>query len=52
MMDGGKKSIHHINPITAETIECGSDSLFDTDNLICVSDLGMSINKEDENETE
>ncbi len=52
IIDSVKKSIHHINPITAETIECGSDSLFDTDNLICVSDIGMPINKEDENETE
>ena len=35
---GGKILIHHINPITAEDIECGSDLLFDMDNLICVSE--------------
>ena len=35
---GGKILIHHINPITAEDIECSSDLLFDMDNLICVSE--------------
>lgn len=29
--------IHHINPITIEDIEYGSDKLFDPDNLICVT---------------
>lgn len=29
--------IHHINPITLEDIEFGSEALFDPDNLICVT---------------
>lgn len=29
--------VHHINPITIEDIEAGSDALFDPENLICVS---------------
>lgn len=29
--------IHHINPITLEDIELGSEALFDPDNLICVT---------------
>lgn len=29
--------IHHINPITPEDFEMGSDKLLDPDNLICVS---------------
>lgn len=35
---GGRVIIHHINPISPEDIENGSDSLFDLDNLICVSE--------------
>ena len=33
----GRIIIHHINPITVEDIERGSDCLFDPDNLICTS---------------
>ena len=29
--------IHHINPISQEDIELSKDSIFDLDNLICVS---------------
>lgn len=29
--------IHHINPITVEDIEYGSDSIFDLNNLICTT---------------
>lgn len=35
---GGRVIIHHINPISPEDIENGSDILFDLDNLICVSE--------------
>jgi len=33
----GKIEIHHINPISVEDVENGSDLLLDMDNLICTS---------------
>ena len=33
----GRVYIHHLNPLTPEDIEESTDSLFDLDNLICVS---------------
>lgn len=33
----GRVIVHHINEITLEDIENGSDKLFDLDNLVCVS---------------
>lgn len=38
----GRVLIHHLNPITLEEIQNGSDSLFDLDNLITVSHLTHS----------
>lgn len=35
----GTIEIHHINPLTIEDIEEGSDLLLDLDNLICVSPI-------------
>lgn len=35
----GPIEIHHINPITIEDIENGSDLLLDPDNLICTSPM-------------
>lgn len=35
----GKIIVHHIVPITLEDVRRGSDILFDTDNLVCVSHL-------------
>lgn len=29
--------VHHINPLTVEEVEQGADSLFDMNNLVCVS---------------
>lgn len=34
----GPVTVHHINPITLEDIENRSPSIFDPDNVICVSD--------------
>jgi len=36
--DGERLVVHHMNPITPEDIENRSESLFDPNNLICVSD--------------
>lgn len=33
----GSIYVHHINPVTFEDVESFSDSLFDPENLICVS---------------
>jgi len=33
----GRIIVHHINPISIEDIESGSDSIFDMNNLICTS---------------
>jgi len=33
----GPPQIHHLNPITMEDIEYGSDNLLDPENLVCVS---------------
>lgn len=33
----GRVYIHHLNPLTPEDIKESTDSLFDLDNLICVS---------------
>ena len=34
---GGKRLLHHINPITIEDIMSRSSSIFDPNNVICVS---------------
>lgn len=34
---GGQITIHHMNPITADDIENGSDDVFDLDGLVCVT---------------
>lgn len=33
----GQVLVHHINPLTVEEVEQGADSLFDMNNLVCVS---------------
>jgi hypothetical protein len=33
----GRIIVHHINPLTIEEIERGSDSIFNLNNLVCVS---------------
>ena len=46
----GRLLIHHLNPITLEDIQLGSDSLFDPDNLICTThDTHNAIHYGDEN---
>lgn len=45
----GKVYIHHINPITLKDIEERSESLFDPENLVCVSfDTHQAIHYGDE----